>query len=93
MSQFVPFGGEFYLFSQIFYIRTSHKHTWCGNKETRLLLLLISGHVDDEEEGRALTRGLPCTFTQSFIHVHQLVWPYMHFHWIRNISLVDLFGW
>ena len=33
--------------------------TRCGNKETGLLLLLISGHVDDEEEGRALTRGLP----------------------------------
>jgi len=50
-------------------------HTWCGNKETGLLLLLISGHVDDEEEGRALTRGLPSTATQSFIHVHRLVWP------------------
>jgi len=49
--------------------------TWCGNKETGLLLLLIFGHVDDEEEGRALTRGRPSTFTQNFIHVHRLVWP------------------
>jgi len=49
-------------------------NTWCGNKEAGLLLLLISGHVDDEEEGGALTRGLPSTFTQSFIHVHRLVW-------------------
>jgi len=49
--------------------------TWCGNKETGLLLLLISGHVDDEEEGRALTRGLPSTVTQRFIHAHRLVWP------------------
>ena len=49
--------------------------TWCGNKETGLLLLLISGQVDDEEEGRGLTRGLSSTFTQSFIHVHRLVWP------------------
>jgi len=49
--------------------------TWCGNKETGLLLLLISCHVDDEEEGRALTRGTPSTFTQIFIHLHQLVWP------------------
>jgi len=47
----------------------------CGNKETGLLLLLISGHVDDEEEGRALTRGLPSTITQRFIHAHRLVWP------------------
>jgi len=46
----------------------------CGNKETGLLLLLISGQVDDEEEGRALTRGLPSTVTQRFIHAHQLVW-------------------
>jgi len=37
--------------------------TRCGNKETGLILLLISGHVDDEEEGRALTRGLPSTVT------------------------------
>jgi len=44
---------------------------WCGNKETGLLLLLISGHVDDEEEGRALTRGLPSTVTQRFIHAHR----------------------
>ena len=50
-------------------------HTRCGNKETGLLLLLISGHVDDEEEGRALTRGLPSTVTQRFIHAHRLVWP------------------
>ena len=49
--------------------------TRCGNKETGLLLLLISGHVDDEEEGRALTRGLPSTVTQRFIHAHRLVWP------------------
>jgi len=48
--------------------------TWCGNKETGLLLLLISGHVDDEEEGRALTRRLPPTVTQRFIHAHRLVW-------------------
>jgi len=47
----------------------------CGNKETGLLLLLISGHVDDEEEGRALTRGLPSTVTQTFSHAHRLVWP------------------
>ena len=51
------------------------QNTWCGNKETGLLLLIISGHVDDEEEGRALTRGLPSTFTQSFIHVDRLAWP------------------
>ena len=51
-------------------------NTRCGNKETGLLLLLISGHVDDEEEGRALTRGLPCTVTQKFIHAHWLVWPW-----------------
>jgi len=51
-------------------------YTRCGNKETRLLLLLISGHVDDEEEGRALTRGLPSTVTQRFIHAHWLVWPW-----------------
>jgi len=49
--------------------------TWCGNKETGLLLLLISGHVDDEEEGRALTRGLPSTVAQRFIRAHRLVWP------------------
>jgi len=49
--------------------------TRCGNKETGLLLLLISGHVDDEEEGRALTRGLPSTVTERFIHAHRLVWP------------------
>ena len=55
--------------------RRYKQNTWCGNKETGLLSLLISGHVDDEEEGRALTRGLPSTFTQSFIHVHRLVWP------------------
>ena len=61
-----------YLFTSFIYIY----YTWCGNKETGLLLLLISGHVDDEEEGRALTRGLPSTFTQSFIHVHRLVWPW-----------------
>jgi len=48
------------------------QHTWCGNKETGLLLSLISGHVDDEEKGRALTCGLPSTFTQSVIHVHRL---------------------
>jgi len=48
--------------------------TRCGNKETGLLLLLISGHVDDEEEGRALTRGLTSTVTQRFIHAHRLVW-------------------
>ena len=48
----------------------------CGNKETGLLLLLISSHVDDEEEGRALTRGLPSTVTQMFIHAHRLVWPW-----------------
>jgi len=50
-------------------------YTRCGNKETALLLLLISGHLDDEEEGRALTRGLPSTVTQRFIHAHRLVWP------------------
>jgi len=52
-------------------------YTRCGNKETGLLLLLISSHVDDEEEGRALTRGLPSTITQRFMHVHWLVrlWP------------------
>ena len=33
--------------------------TRCGNKETGLLLLLISGHVDDEEEGRALPVDFP----------------------------------
>jgi hypothetical protein len=49
--------------------------TRCGNKESGLILLLISGHVDDEEEGRTLTRGLPSTFTQRFIHAHPLVWP------------------
>ena len=54
---------------------TVNRNTWCGNKETGLLLLLISGHVDDEEEGRALTRGLPSTVTQRFIHAHRLVWP------------------
>ena len=50
--------------------------TTCGNKENGLLLLLISGHVDDEEECRALTRGLPSTVIQSFIHAHRLVWPW-----------------
>jgi len=50
-------------------------YTRCGNKETGLLLLLISGHVDDEEEGRALTHGLPSTVTQRFIHARRLVWP------------------
>jgi len=50
-------------------------YTRCGNKETGLLSLLISGHVDDEEESRALTRGLPSTVTQRFIHAHRLVWP------------------
>ena len=50
-------------------------YTRCGNEETGLLLLLISGQVDDEEEGRALTRGLPSTVTQRFIHAHRLVWP------------------
>ena len=49
-------------------------HTRCGNKETGLFLLLISGHVDDEVEGRALTRGLPSAVTQMFIHAHRLVW-------------------
>ena len=60
------------------YICTVYIHilcTRCGNKETGLLLLLISGHVDDEEEGRALTRGLPSSVTQRFIHAHRLVWP------------------
>jgi len=52
-----------------------YQHTRCGNKETGLLLLLISGHINDEEEGRALTRGLPSTITQRFIHAHRLVWP------------------
>jgi len=59
-------------------IRTGPKdisNTRCGNKETGLLLLLISGHIDDEEEGRALTRGLHSTVTQRFIHAHRLVWP------------------
>jgi len=58
-------------------LKTGHFpcNTWCGNKETGLLLLLISGHVDDEEEGRTLTRGLPSTVTQRFIHAHRLVWP------------------
>jgi hypothetical protein len=51
------------------------RHKRCGNKEIGLLLLLISGNVDDEEEGRALTRGLPSTVTQRFIHAHRLVWP------------------
>ena len=46
-----------------------------GNKETGLLFLLISGHVDDDEEGRALTRGLRSTVTQRFIHAHRLFWP------------------
>jgi len=63
---------------------TQHAHftvidkqdTRCGNKEPGLLLLHISGHVDDEEEGRALTRGLPSTVTQRFIHAHRLVWPW-----------------
>ena len=50
--------------------------TRCGNKETGLLLFLISGHVDDEEEGRALTRGLTSTVTQRSIHAHRLVWPW-----------------
>jgi len=50
-------------------------HTRCGNKETGLLLLLISGQVDDEEEDRALTHGLPSTVTQRFIHAHRLVSP------------------
>ena len=50
--------------------------TRCGNKETGLLLLLISGHVDDEEEGRAFTRGLPSIVKQMFIHAHRLVWPW-----------------
>jgi hypothetical protein len=49
--------------------------TKSGNKEPGLLLQSISGHVDDEEEGRALTHGLPSTVTQSFIHAHWLVWP------------------
>jgi len=57
---------------------SKHMRPWlltrCGNKETGLLLLLISGHVDDEEEGRALTRGPPFTVTQRFIHAHRLVW-------------------
>ena len=47
----------------------------CRNKETGLLLLLVSGHVDDEEKGRELTYGFPSTVTQSFIHAHRLVWP------------------
>jgi len=55
--------------------RLTERYTRCGNKETGLLLLLISGHVDDEEEGRALTRGLPSTVTHRFIHAHRLVWP------------------
>ena len=49
--------------------------TRCGNKETELLLFIF-GHVDDEEEGTALTRGLPSTVTQRFIHAHPLVWPW-----------------
>jgi hypothetical protein len=52
------------------------KYTRCGNKETGLILLLISGHFDDEEEGRALTCGLPSTVTQRFIHARRLVWPW-----------------
>ena len=56
-------------------LHVSRAYTRCGNKETGLLLLLISGHINDEEEGRALTRGLPSTVTQRFIHAHRLVWP------------------
>ena len=33
----------------------------------------LFGHVDDEEEGRALTCRLPSTVTQRFIHAHRLV--------------------
>ena len=57
---------------------TSHfcSYKWCGNIENGLLLLLISGYVDDEEEAKALTSELPYTFTQSFIHVHRLVSPW-----------------
>jgi len=56
------------------FVKRRDKCMRCGNKETGLLLLLISGHVDDEE-GRALTRGIPLTVTQRFIHAHRLVWP------------------
>ena len=50
-------------------------YTRCGNEETGFLSLLISSHVDDKEESSALTRGLPSTVTQRFIHAHRLVWP------------------
>ena len=46
-----------------------------GNKETRLVWLLISSHFDDEENGETLTCWLSSNFTQSFIHVRRLVWP------------------
>jgi len=59
----------------VYVCRYVYVRTRCGSKETGLLLLLISGHVDDEEEGRALTHGFPSTFTQRFIHAHRLVWP------------------
>ena len=58
----------------LYFILLTVTYTRCGNKETGLLLLLIFGHVDDEEEGRALTRGLPSTVTKRFIHAYRLVW-------------------
>ena len=58
------------------YYSSKSKYTRCGNKETGFLLLVISGQVDDEEEGRELTRGLHSTVTQRFIHGNRLVWPW-----------------
>jgi hypothetical protein len=57
------------------HLLVSYEDTRCGTKETGVLLLLISGYVDEEEEGRALTCGLPSTVTQRFIPAHRLIWP------------------
>jgi len=43
-------------------------YTRCGNKETGLLLLLISGHVDDEEEGIFDGRETRCCDNRYLLH-------------------------
>ena len=40
-------------------ICNNHKNTRCENKDFALILLLISGNLDDNEECGALTCGLP----------------------------------
>ena len=67
-------GGHYNIITNL-KARMATRDTWRGNKGNGLILLLISGHVDDKAEGTALTLGLPSTITQSFIHVHRLVWP------------------